>query len=529
MAVITPQTEIRLVKCPLELSDLNQLTFANATAQYNYFNSLSHITIDNATYVRKDGYIRYPAEYDEIVQYNYVMYQNEAYSNKWFYAYIDKMEYLSNGTTAIYIKTDTFQTWQFQLSYKTTFVEREHTNDDSLGANTVPEGLECGEYVTNGAISELVIAKSTGVNFRIIVGLSDVSLISPSFPTGFTNTTIYGGVPSGLTYVVCESEQALQSLIADYDNNTKADAIYTVFIIPKSLIADNEITWSAGSQDRLGFIAPSFTSKTIGSLSLNRPTSINGYNPVNNKLKVFPYNYCYVTNNTGTEVELHYEDFTSGTASITCIGVMNAGCSIKAYPTNYKGQTTYYNAGLMGPKLPVCSWNSDSYTNWLTQNSMNIGMNNIANLAKLAMLPAGGVSAAIAALSIFESVTQVEAEKYQASLLPDQAKGTTNGSDINYSSEHCGFQLIPMSVKAEYARIIDDYFSMYGYKTNRVKVPNVTGRTNWNFVKTIGCYIGGDIPQEDMETIKSMFDAGVTFWHNPSTFMDYTQTNSIVS
>ena len=85
-----------------------------------------------------------------------------------------------------------------------------------------------------------------------------------------------------------------------------------------------------------------------------------------------------------------------------------------------------------------------------------------------------------------------------------------------------------MSIKAEYARIIDEYFSAYGYKTNRVKVPNVTGRTNWNFVKTIGCYIAGDIPQEDMAKIKEMFDAGVTFWHNPATFMDYSQSNSIV-
>ena len=118
MAVITPQTEIRLLKCPLELSDLNQLTFSNATAQYNYFNSLPKVIADNATYQRKDGFIRFPAEFDEIVEYNYVMYQNEAYSNKWFYAYIDHMEYLSNGSTAVYIKTDVFQTWQFNITFK---------------------------------------------------------------------------------------------------------------------------------------------------------------------------------------------------------------------------------------------------------------------------------------------------------------------------------------------------------------------------------------------------------------------------
>lgn len=528
MAVITPQTEIRLVKCPLELSDLNQLTFSNATAQYTYFNGLSHVTTDNATYQRKDGYIRYPAKFDDIVHYNYVMYQNEAYSNKWFYAYIDKMEYISDGMTAIYIKTDCFQTWQFDLTYKRTFVEREHTNDDTVGANTVPEGLEKGEYVTNGTISEQVLAKCVGREYRIVMGISDMDLLVPNMPSGFNNVPEYGGVPSGLTYVVAESTTAMINIVNLYDTNSKADAIYTIFLTPKTLIPDVEIGWSAGSTDRIGFLASSTYPRTVGTFTLSRPTTINGYTPVNKKLLVYPYNYCYITNNTGTDIDFHYEDFTGGVVSFTTKGVFNSGCSIKAVPDNYKGQTTYYNAGIMGPKLPVCGWNSDSYTNWLTQNSMNIGLQNVANLGKLAMLPFGGVGASLSALSIFESVTSVEAEKYQASLMPDQAKGNTNSSDINYASEKCAFSLVPMSIKAEYARIIDDYFSMYGYKTNRVKVPNVTGRTNWNFVKTIGCYIAGDIPQEDMATIKEMFDAGVTFWHNPLTFMDYSQSNSIV-
>ena len=86
-----------------------------------------------------------------------------------------------------------------------------------------------------------------------------------------------------------------------------------------------------------------------------------------------------------------------------------------------------------------------------------------------------------------------------------------------------------LSIKPEYASIIDNWFDMYGYKVNEVKIPNITGRRNWNFVKTVGCYIDGDIPQSDMQEIKSMFDKGVTFWHNPSTFMDYSQTNDIVS
>lgn len=83
-----------------------------------------------------------------------------------------------------------------------------------------------------------------------------------------------------------------------------------------------------------------------------------------------------------------------------------------------------------------------------------------------------------------------------------------------------------MSIKKEYAEIIDNYFTMYGYKVNTLKIPNLKNRPNWNYVKTIDVNIIGDIPQNHLQTIKNMFNNGVTLWHNPSTFLDYSQNNS---
>ena len=124
MAVITPQSDVYLLKVPLEIDNENQLTFANATAQHTYFNSLPKIGYDDFTYIRKDGVLRIPAVMDDILSYNYVMYRNDAYSSKWFYAYITGMEYVNDSVTDVSIATDTFQTWQFDLTYKRTFVER---------------------------------------------------------------------------------------------------------------------------------------------------------------------------------------------------------------------------------------------------------------------------------------------------------------------------------------------------------------------------------------------------------------------
>ena len=122
---ITPDSNIKLLKVPLELSNKNQLTFANTTAQYNYFNSLPKIEIEKAQYQRKDNIMFFPAHIDSILEYNYCMYQNHNYSNKWFYAFITNMQYENNGTTKITLATDVIQTWQFDLTWKKCFVERE--------------------------------------------------------------------------------------------------------------------------------------------------------------------------------------------------------------------------------------------------------------------------------------------------------------------------------------------------------------------------------------------------------------------
>ena len=122
----------------------------------------------------------------------------------------------------------------------------------------------------------------------------------------------------------------------------------------------------------------------------------------------------------------------------------------------------------------------------------------------------------------------VSGQDYQAEIVPDQAKGNANSGDLNYSIGKSCFTTYFMCAKKEKIQIIDQYFSMYGYLVNSVKIPNITGRTNWNYVKTIGCNITGDIPQDDLLQIKAIFNNGTTIWHNPSTFLDYSQNNNIV-
>ena len=68
-------------------------------------------------------------------------------------------------------------------------------------------------------------------------------------------------------------------------------------------------------------------------------------------------------------------------------------------------------------------------------------------------------------------------------MIPDQARGNTNSGDINYTLDRNNFSFYKVSIKREYAKIIDDYFSRQGYKVNTIKTPNFTGRPYWNFIQ----------------------------------------------
>lgn len=210
-------------------------------------------------------------------------------------------------------------------------------------------------------------------------------------------------------------------------------------------------------------------------------------------------------------------------------GAIGQGCNIKLCPVDYKNHTgEVFNYGITGAKYPICGWACDYYTNWCTQNAVNIPLQYasaaVNTMSTIQNIAEGKGNTGIPLLS---TAFNIMAQRYEAKLHPDQARGNTNASDLLPGWQRY-YTLDKVSIKAEYARCIDEYFSSFGYKTNRVKLPNITGRRNWNFVKTVGCYIEADIPQEDLQEIKSLFDKGITFWHNPSTFMDYSQTNDII-
>lgn len=273
-------------------------------------------------------------------------------------------------------------------------------------------------------------------------------------------------------------------------------------------------------------------------------TKIHNTTPKNAKLLQFPYRYYMVSNNNGANIVLREEFFNNTNPALSVFkiyGDITPGCSIKLVPQNYKNITENVEEGINAGKFPICSWDTDVYTNWLTQNAVNIGLSLAGGVIDTASGIYGNVTNKNMTLkdktvaNIGESVSglfqiaNVMANIYQHSLIPPQAEGNLNAGDVTYSMGNNEFTIYEMGITDEYISRIDNYFSMFGYKVNKVDTPNLTSRTNWNYIKTIDCNFDGDIPQEDLNIIKTMFNNGVTLWHNPTTIFDYTQSNTIVT
>lgn len=557
MAVITPQSDVYLLKVPLEIDNENQLTFANAEAQYDYFKSLPKVGFDDFTYIRKESVLRIPALIDNLYNYNYVMYRNDAYSNKWFYAYITGMTYMNDNVTDVSIATDTFQTWQFELNYKKTFVEREHVNDDTAGLHTIPEGLELGEYeivdLRNSPLWESDDPPTPATDWLPCFCVT-------AFPPNKTSNLqangraqgdngYVGGVYSTLHFIVPLNLAGADYIIKAYEDDIDitTDAIINIFMVPRCCVhyLSNNFTTIDGTE--IGVLYNYYVSNEY---QLQQPNVLaENYTPVNKKLLSYPFSYFYLSNNNGEDIIYHYEDFpienvsgnTARTMTYKKAIVPSTSLSAKLYFTKYKSYTEQagygtkmYQYGITYAKVPVCAWTTDYYTNWLTQNGINVGASTIGGVAGGLLGVAGGIAFAnpiamvSGGLSIASTIANTIGETHKAEAIPPQANGDINTGDFNFNFLRNSISIYEMSIRPEMAKIIDAYFSAYGYKVNEVKVPNITGRRNWNYVKTIGCYIEADIPQEDLQQIKDLFNKGITFWHNPATFADYSQNNDII-
>lgn len=481
--------------------------------------------------------------YDTCLKANYIAFQNPNYSNKWFFAFVENVVYKGDRNTEIHFKVDSWSTWFSYITPKTSFVVREHTNDDSVGANIIEEGLDTGTPIVVGSIVEHgfstfgYIALDTNYlpDTETISGISVKNGIIRGCQTVVFGYNNYGSID-------------LFKFLLKAEIDGKADSILNLYYIPYEVITVADLVQhqfrveSISDPDGVYYTFPDSFDVYSSTYNFTGNFTWADYTPRNAKCKTYPYNYLLVSNNNGSFLTYRYEDFSGmPNFSFKFEYASTVGGSGRVVPLSYKGYTRCDDESIPLSKTPTFAWSSDSYINWLTQNAIDIpiqlGSSVLGGVGGL-LQPANakGMGGGLSPLSLLGSFTSLSstllstmAADYKAQLLPPAQHGGSSG-DVVFASKRNTISFIPMRCDLQHIRQIDDYFTRFGYKTNRLKVPNVTGRRNFNYIEISPSdeFGIGNVPNKFMEEINGLARRGLTIWHNHENVGNYLVQNDIV-
>lgn len=567
--IIRPQTRVRLfTNIPVDPSYQNVLQFDTLQEQTDYFmGQMAYREYTNFNYIDATQELRIPENMETMYNVSYIAYQNATFGSKWFYAFVNRMEYYSPNTTALFFTVDNYQSWCFDIQLHNSFIERETTGTDNVGEYLLEEGLETGEYIcTSEEYSHDFLSDVTGnLNASFVI-------IGVSYGSGQTeiNVQANGTTPDGefsLAYIIPNTIKAYNGgkFVNGIFCGTNFISFYCDLSTPESVTAsetsiNNYITQKTAS-GQIEAITAAFMVKGYlimalinessnpifpdgWSYSISRPTTLNGYSPRNNKLFTREFLYLLATNNSGSVREFAWEYGNGGyNLSFTTRTALGNSPEMMLVPVNYNGIQADYSNTMTINSFPLISYSYNSYQNELGLNRvansvgavngvLDLGQSIITGNLKSGLSAAnaiaenpktGAISAAATKTSnIIDNINSVVdyaqgvADAVGKHVDHARAPNTTFGScspSIAFSLGKLDFNFRIMCVRPEFAKRADDYFSMYGYKVNQVKSINVHKRTNWDYIKCRNAVITGTCPQFIVKFFQDLFVRGVTFWH----------------
>lgn len=563
MAYIPPDSRIILLSnVPLDKAQADTLWFPDKNAQTTYFMSKQRREYTAQSYQRKDrGYIRLfntndadnNVKYEDIFDCNYLMYQNIRYGNRWFYAFINSIDYINDSVCEVRYTIDPIQTWFFDYSLHQCFVERCTPSSDEIGENILPEKIEVGEYVMNGTYDALISNFADPVVIFMYVNPDN---------EGDNNSGSYSGANYGGVFGACELwafEPSDATGISAWINarSQHLDSIVGAYMCPKRIALMSPPESISG-----GYKIPSYTLGYRGVDSadaVTKTTPLNGYTPRNKKLYTYPYTYFHVDGPDGQSLHLRYEFFANNKPTFQITGNCTYPVEVNFYPSNYKnipsggGLSAYQEfrpSKLAMKGYPMASWSCDAFNAWLAQNSVPIALNmaggiaasagtlvgiaatgGVANFAAMAgglggALERGEIAQGRATGNVLGShvanAIGVLAEGYRASIASDITGGSFETGSNDFAFGRMCFRGGLMTQPESYLKAIDKYFDMYGYTMNQHRLVNNHVRTRWTYVKTRGCTVEGSLPADDADYICACYDNGIRFWSDTVRPLDYS-------
>ena len=586
---MVPSSKIYICAGVLLRSDqAHTIYFANETAQRNYFIGRAAANVGGRTFTdytfTRDNIAYVEASLQTAEYWNYAMIENtvEAGPVMRKYYFIEDVEYIDENTVGLHLKLDVMQTFQHQPGggynafLPSCFVEREHSVYDGSRAfngityNTEDEPVNVGDYINRVDDYPFKTNGGWGMICASTINLYDLEQGSTQSDVHKVYGFPLNGIYSGLTYSLMRIENNASgiSLIKDLSNWGYAEAINDMYMFPLDYVTET------GSSVLHPF--GRITGSNTLTKSYNKPTQIGSYTPRNKKLLQYPFCFGYLTNNTGLSATYQFERYQqydandAGKFTLKLNVNPTSDACVMAYPLGrYKGSLPNLEESVTTNNFPRIPWVTDQYKLWLAQtantrqytydvakfqhtlgeeqyynksfqNGLNLLGGAIEAVATGGMLGAGSITGAIGSQMDLELGQWANDRTYQLakqsisagirdrSIQPPTAHGTAQGL-MGYINNSLFMKFQVKTVDDMHARIIDEFFDHYGYATNTFKVPNISSRPSWNFVKTAGFDVKLAIPQRYKVAISEVFNNGITFWKNPAKIGDYTQNNAAQS
>lgn len=549
----------------------NTLYFASRGDQATYFNSKIITSVSSCYYQRADiNRVKVEKPYSMLYKCDYLSFINPDYENKRFYAFVTGVNYIDDNTTEITYIIDNLQTWLLDCTIPSCYIERQHSTTDNIGDSYLYDSLDCGEYVdkemqNNITSNTMMVFVCT---FDMLNWLENNTKTAPLISTN-------NGVYNDVGIYACYSEiggsynnTLIGQIIANIYNGVGGvtlDDFINIYIYPSiGLLLGQSYPTTGLDSEKLFLVGGAFggtypgqTVNLLSGPSFTPNFTIDGYTPKNNKLFQYPYCLLHVTNNNGGALDLKFEKFRDGNGAITqpqarILGTSTSEAKLRLIPEQYLGEALHdYDCelGLDSGAYPTVAMTGDSYLIYLAQNKNRIetgyevlASNNSASIASdwamnsmqkgiaggAATLPGSVVSGAAQFNSMMNQITMNMAEMEDRAISPNSAKGLS-GVGLNYQNGKKNFTQVLKTIDSEHARMIDDYYTLYGYPVKKVDIPNMHARTGFTFIKTIGCVLKGNCPENAKSQIEAMFDRGIRFWADITHFGDYSITNGIIT
>jgi hypothetical protein len=553
------------------------IDFSNATEQQNYFIGLAAHSLTDYTFMRKDSSIRVAINIETLHAINYALYRNG--SGKWIYCFITDKKYINDAVTELVIQTDVMQTYLFDYTFKPSFIDREHMNRwDSLHRpilHYIDENINYGDdYII---IGEQVCTDSDDLDgdvlFFLVVSTEalEVDSITAPEPIQKTPTPLhYYIVPyapgdpifeveiiDGSTFynVPLMTAQHLCNLLGE--NPSVISVSYLpylpfdyhcenrVIIENNNILKAYEYQWNDGQSSihilkLQGRYTDNIGTKGIGSFdryfAKSLPsiftTGMSRHYKYESKLLTHPYFYYLLTDYQCNPLVVKNELLEENAAvEIKTVQTLSHQPKTKYFIPNYKGDVYGKANSLINNTVNDLPLKSDAYKNYIMQNKNSVTTGIALTLGGAALgLATGGAGMAVAAPAVMTGLSSVAGEMAKRKDLqnvPDNVRSSGNNISFDIVDSNTKVRMVCFEIDDDYKKVLGDYFALYGYKCNEVKVPNLKSRYYYNYIKTLNANITGNMSIDDLSRIKEIFDNGITFWHYRPGFnmLDYTYEN----